>query len=80
MDHEDSATPIKLAARVVLQIRCGGGQPIIPSEVGRLRFLAESADEFEMPLDRLGEAVIERECRRMGMRSLTRGIWPMGNN
>lgn len=63
---EESAARIKLAGRILLQLRTGGGQPIIPSEIAHLRFLAESDEEGQMPLDKLAETVIWREGRRMG--------------
>ena len=69
---EDSVARVRLAGRILKQIRCGGGQPIILSdlsEIAQLRFLAESNEEAEMPLDKLALKVIEREGMRMGISS-----------
>ena len=63
----DSDGRIKLAGRILLQLRSKSGQPILQSEIAQLRFLAESNDEMQMPLDQLAQTVIERECKRMGI-------------
>lgn len=69
MRNEDSRVRLKLAGRILTQIRYGGGPPILPSEIAQLQFLAESESEAAMPLDQLAQTVIERERKRMGISS-----------
>lgn len=64
--NEQSIARVKLAARVLIQLRCRSGQPLLQSEIAHLRFFAESADESAMPLEKLAIAIIERERGRMG--------------
>jgi hypothetical protein len=64
--NEESVGRIKLAARILIQVRCGGGQPIILSEIAQLRFLAESDEELRMPFEQLARIVLERESKRIG--------------
>ncbi len=58
---QESDAQIKLAGRILLQLRTRGGQPLLLSKIAQLRFLAESDDELNMPLDQLAQTVIERE-------------------
>jgi len=63
---EESIARVRLAARVIVQLRCRSGQPLLPSEVAQLRFFAESEEESAMPLEKLALTIIERERSRMG--------------
>jgi len=63
----ESDARIKLAGRILLQLRTRIGQPLLLSEIAQLRFLAESDVESKMPLDQLAQTVIERERKRMGI-------------
>jgi len=65
---EQSRSRLKLAGRVLLQLSCGGGQPLLLSEIAELQFLAESGEERNLPLDQLERAIIKRETRRSGVR------------
>jgi hypothetical protein len=56
---------VKLAARVIVQLRCRSGEPLLPSEVAQLRFFAESEAE-SMPLEKLALTIIQRERERIG--------------
>jgi hypothetical protein len=76
----NSVARIKLAGRFLKQMRSGGGQPITLSEVGQLRFLAESDEEMELRLDQLALTVIERESKRMGIRFPAHDIPFTGRN
>jgi hypothetical protein len=64
---DESIARVKLAVRVLLQVRCRSGQPLLPSEVAQLRFLGESEEESVMPLEKLAITIIERERDRMGI-------------
>ena len=65
--NKESEARIKLAGRLLVQMKSGDRQPILPNEIAQLRFLAESKEESEMPLDRLAQTIIERERNRMGI-------------
>jgi len=78
--NKDSAARVKLAGRILTQIRRGEGQSIVFDEIAQLRSLAESAEEFAMPVDQLAQTVIERERKRMGIPSPQHGDWPTGRN
>ena len=65
---QESIVRLKQAGRILVQTICGGGQPILLSEVAQLRLLAESDEERTiMPLAKLARVVIERERRRIGI-------------
>ncbi len=64
---QESDARIKLAGRILVQLRTRSGQPLLQSEVAQLRFLAESDEELKMPVDELAQTVIERERKRMGI-------------
>jgi len=66
MVNKESAARVRLAGRILTQWKYRGGQPIVPVEIAQLRFLAESDEEREMPIEKLALAVIERERRRIG--------------
>jgi len=66
--HRDSAARIKLAGRILMQLRLKAGQPLLLSEIAQLRFLAESGDELNLPLEELARTVIARESKRLGFR------------
>jgi hypothetical protein len=78
--NDDSVARIKLANRILIQTRCGGGQPLLQSEIAQLRFLAEGEEESVMPLDKLAQKIIEREARRMGMPTPPDRRWFTGRN
>lgn len=78
--NEDSTARVKLAARILIQRRCGGGPPILLSEIAELRFLAESDEEREMPIEELAQVVIERERKRMGFPPPDHGLPNLGRN
>ncbi len=63
---EESDARLRLAVRILMQMRCWDRQPILQSEVAELRFLAESEDEMKLPLGELAAAILRRETTRMG--------------
>jgi hypothetical protein len=80
MDPE-SAARINLAGRILARRMSGGdGPPVLLSEIAQLRFLAESDEEREMPIERLAVVVIDRERRRMGIRPPHHGLWGSRQN
>ena len=64
--RNESVARVKLAARVLLQVRYHSGQPLLQSEIARLRFFAECEEEAAAPLEKLAITIIERERTRMG--------------
>ena len=66
MSREDRGSRLRLAGRILMR-RMGKGQPPVTlEEVAQLRFLAESDEEREMPIEKLAAAILERESRRRG--------------
>lgn len=56
---------VKLAARILRGMR-RQGPPVTLNQIAELRFLGESDEEREMPVERLARIVIERESKRAG--------------
>jgi len=78
--NKESEARIKLAGRILIRIRCGGGPPILPDEIARLRFLAECDRELAMPVEALAQVIIGRERARMGIPRPAYGIGPIDVN
>ena len=57
---------IRLAARILLRKIRTGAPPTTLEDIARLRFLAETDAEREMPVEQLARVVIEREQSRKG--------------
>ena len=64
--NEELIARVKLATRVLLQVRYHSGQPLLQSEIAHLRFFAESEEEAAMPLEKLAVTILERERTRVG--------------
>ena len=58
---------IRLAARILLHKLRGGAPPATLEDIARLRFLAETDAEREMPVEQLARVVVLREQKRMGI-------------
>lgn len=66
MKDKDAEERIRLAMRFMLHKLRGGSPPVTLEDIARLRFLAETDAEREMPVEQLARAVLQREQRRKG--------------
>ena len=64
--NEESTARLRLAWRIFREMSFRG-RPILLSEIAELRFLAETDEEREMPINELVLAVTQRELKRMGV-------------
>ena len=70
---------VKLAARILLGIG-RQGPPATLNQIAELRFLAESDEERDMPVERLARVVIERESKRAGKAPSGDSLRAIGRN
>ena len=77
---EEAAARIRLAGRILRQLRFHDAQPLVPAEMAQLQFLAESDEERAMPVEKLAMAILQRETRRLGFPPASNGgpgtVWP----
>ncbi len=57
---------IRLAGRILLHKLRSGAPPATLDDIARLRFLAETDAEREMPIEQLARVVLQREQKRSG--------------
>lgn len=69
----------KLAACILLAMR-RQGPPATLNQIAELRFLAESDEERDMPVERLARIVIDRESKRAGKLPSQDSLRPIGRN
>lgn len=71
---------IRLAARILRQKMKAGGPPATLEDIARLRFLAETGAERDMPVEELARAILVREARRAGYEIPARQIKKSNSN
>jgi hypothetical protein len=67
MSGGDSTARLRSAARILMRRIGTGRPPVTLEEIAQLRFLAETDEEREMPIEKLAEAVILREVKRKSL-------------
>ena len=70
---------VKLAVRILLGVR-RQGPPVTLNQIAELRFLAESDEERDMPVERLARIIIERESKRAGKAPSWDSLRAIGRN
>jgi hypothetical protein len=68
MKDGDREVRVRLAARILFRKLGKGQPPVTLEEIAQLRFLAETEEEREMPIEKLAQAVIGRELRGKAFR------------
>jgi hypothetical protein len=66
MSGDDSMARLRLAKRILMQKLGTGQPPVTLGDIAQLRFLAETDEEREMPVEKLAAAVIQRETKTKG--------------